>query len=272
MTDPVVSVIVPTRNSSPFLRRCLASIRAQTYSNVELIVVDNHSSDETRRIAAEFADKVFVHGPERSAQVNFGARHATGGYIYKVDADFELDSDVVRQCVECARSGFDAVVVHNTPDTSVSWLARVRKFEVDMYKYDLDHSSARFVTTAAFNSIGGFDEAVTSGEDYDFQNRLNRAGYRTGFVEAEAVHLAEPTKLLPHMRRYYEYGKGFVPFRERNRTDSARQLRFFRRVYLRNARRFWRDPLRGALFLAYHCGKYAFAAAGYFRARVFGRG
>ena len=268
----LVSIIVPTRNSARFLEHCLRSIRAQTYRPTELIVVDNHSSDRTIEIAGRYADRVVTAGPERSAQVNRGAAVATGEYLYRVDSDFVLDPTVVEECVRCARSGFDAVVVHNSPDPAISWIARVRKFEVDMYKFDLDHSAARFLRADVFRAIGGYSEAITAGEDYDFQNRLARGGYRTGFVEPEAVHLGEPRRLLPHLRKYYEYGRDFLNYRRQNPVESRRQLRFVRRAYVRNWRRFASRPGTAALFVSYNLLKYAFAAAGYAVARVSGNG
>ena len=51
MSKPLVSVVVPTFNSERFLEECLRSIREQTYSNVEVIAVDNYSTDKTREIA-----------------------------------------------------------------------------------------------------------------------------------------------------------------------------------------------------------------------------
>jgi glycosyltransferase involved in cell wall biosynthesis len=270
VTEPLVSVIVPTRNSARFLERCLTSIRRQTYSRIELLVVDNYSTDSTREIASRWADKVLVHGPERSAQVNYGVLNANGEYVYRVDSDFVLGREVVRECVARAAEGFDAVVVHNTPDESVSWLARVRKFEIDMYKYDLDHSAARFLRKDVFASIGGYDETITAGEDYDLQNRLNRAGSRTGFVDSEAVHLGEPASFWPHMRAYYEYGRDFSNYRRRNRTESRRQLAFVRRVYVTNWRRFAARPGTTAIFAGYHCSKFLSAALGYLRARLSG--
>ena len=72
MTQPLVSIIVPTYNSEKFLEGCLESIQKQTYSHIELIVVDNNSKDNTKEIARKYTEKVFNQGPERSAQVNFG--------------------------------------------------------------------------------------------------------------------------------------------------------------------------------------------------------
>ena len=259
----LVSVIVPTKNSSRFLARCLESIQRQTYRPIEIIVVDTHSTDITTEIAHRYTPLVFEWGPERSAQVNYGVRRASGQYVYKVDSDFVLDPDVVASCVVQMQKGFDAVVVHNSPDLNAGWIARIRKFEVDMYKYDMMHSSARFLSKRVFESIGGFNEKITAGEDYDFQNRLNTAGYRTGFVEPEALHLGEPTSFWSHMTKYFHYGSDFVTYSNQNPAIARRQLRFFRSVYIRNWRRFLKRPLLAAAFVSYNVSKFAFGGAGF---------
>lgn len=263
---PLVSVVVPTKNSAQFLEACLASIKAQTHKNIEIIVVDNFSTDTTRDIARTYTDKVFEKGPERSAQVNFGVAHASGEYVYKVDSDFVLDPKVVEQCVKEIQNDLDAVVVHNSPDTSVSWIAKIRKFEVDMYKYDLTHSSARFVKKEVYQAIGGFDEAITAGEDYDFQNKLNRAGYKTGFIEAEALHLGEPTSFWKHMKKYYEYGRDFMHYKKANPSESKQQLAFGRTIYFKNWKRFVTHPLLALGFIFYNFFKFTFGGIGYLRA------
>jgi glycosyltransferase involved in cell wall biosynthesis len=268
VNTPLVSIIVPTKNSAQFLQACLSSIEAQTYRPIEIIVVDNNSTDETREIASSFTSKVLISGPERSAQVNFGARQAEGEFLYKVDSDFVLESTVVASCVRSIDGGADAVVVHNSPDVTAGWIAVVRKFEVDMYKYDLTHSSARFLKKTVFAALGGYNETMTAGEDYDFQNRLNKAGFRTEFVDPEAVHLGEPTSFWKHMLKYFAYGKDFVIYRNENMDAAAKQLAFIRDVYIRNWRRFIRHPLLGATFIAYSTCKFAFGAAGFATASV----
>jgi glycosyltransferase involved in cell wall biosynthesis len=266
--QPLVSVIVPTRNSGRYLVLCLESVIAQSYPHIEIIVVDNHSSDETLEIARRYTKLVYDWGPERSAQVNHGVAWASGEYVYKVDSDFVLDKDVVTSCLDEIGRGFDAIVVHNSPDTSASWIARLRKFEVDMYKNDLTHSSARFVRKSVYQALGGFNEAITAGEDYDFQNRMNRAGYRTGFINPEATHLGEPTSLWKHMHKYFLYGKSFATFRAANPLESRRQLQFARRVYIRNWRRFVRHPILGTEFVAYNTLKFCFGGLGLLMASI----
>ncbi len=263
--EPLVSVIVPTKNSSKTIKKCLESIKNQSYKNIEIIVVDNNSTDNTKEIAHKYTDKVYNKGPERSAQKNYGVEKANGDFVYFVDSDFILDREVISECIEKSKKGFDAIVVHNTPDETVGWIAKIRKFEVDMYKYNLNHSAARFFRKEVFVSIGGFDPKITAGEDYDIQNKLNCMGYKTGFVEAEALHLGEPKSFWKHMLKYYKYGKDFRNYVSKNRKESKKQLSFVRSVYLKNWKKFVRHPILGFLFIFYNICKYTFGAIGYLR-------
>ena len=96
---PLVSVIVPTRNSEKFIGKCLESISKQTYSRIEIIVVDNNSTDRTKEIAKKFTKKVYNKGPERSAQRNYGAKMSKGSFVLFIDSDMVLTSKVVGECV-----------------------------------------------------------------------------------------------------------------------------------------------------------------------------
>src|SRR5437667_12695969 len=98
--SPVVSVIVPTFNSSENMRTCLESLKAQTYPDIEVIVVDNHSEDKTREIVRRFGIEPLIAGPERSSQVNLGVKRARGKYVYRVDSDFFVSKNVIKESVE----------------------------------------------------------------------------------------------------------------------------------------------------------------------------
>jgi len=84
--NSIVSTIITTKNEAKNTGNCLRSIKNQTYlfhrnevtlrdpeDRIEIIVVDNNSTDGTKGIAKRFTDKVYNYGPERSAQRNFGA-------------------------------------------------------------------------------------------------------------------------------------------------------------------------------------------------------
>ena len=264
---PLVSIVVPTRNSERYLSACLRSVRGQDYSNIELLVVDRDSTDSTVQIARAFGATILRAGPERSAQVNAGVRSSRGQFVLRVDADFALEPPVVSECVSLAAAGADAVVVHNT-SVEVGWLSRIRKFEVDMYKYSLDHSVARFVSKELFDAIGGYAEDMTAGEDYDFQNRIIRSNFHTAFCDAEATHLDEPTRLPTVLRKYFYYGRDFPHYRRQNRERRRTQLAFLRKDYIRHWRRFVKHPLLALGLLLYHCLKYLAGGLGYLSAVV----
>jgi glycosyltransferase involved in cell wall biosynthesis len=69
---------------------------------VEIIVVDNYSTDRTSEIAERWADQVVLAGPERSAQRNAGANTARSNYLLFVDSDMALQPAVVRECMRLA--------------------------------------------------------------------------------------------------------------------------------------------------------------------------
>ena len=98
MSD-LVSVIVTTRNSDRFINDCLISIKNQSYKDIEIIIVDNNSSDETLRIAKKYTEKIFTKGPERSAQRNLGFRKSLGKWFMYIDSDMILSENLIEACV-----------------------------------------------------------------------------------------------------------------------------------------------------------------------------
>lgn len=99
---PLVSIIITTRNEEINIQNCLESIKRQNYplDKIEIIIVDNNSTDKTLVIARRYTDKIYNYGPERSAQRNYGAKYAIGKYILYLDADMMLSKDVISECVE----------------------------------------------------------------------------------------------------------------------------------------------------------------------------
>lgn len=75
---PIVSVVVTIKNEENNIENCLKSIESQSYpqEKIEIIVVDNNSTDCTKKISRRFTNKVYNKGPERSVQRNFGMEKA----------------------------------------------------------------------------------------------------------------------------------------------------------------------------------------------------
>lgn len=112
---PLVSVLIPTYNSDSTIEACIKSVKAQTYSKVEIIVIDNYSFDGTKRIAESLGVKTLTVGPERSAQMNHGVSYARGKYILRVDSDMILDKELIEKCLKLCKEGADAIVVPVLP-------------------------------------------------------------------------------------------------------------------------------------------------------------
>jgi uncharacterized membrane protein/glycosyltransferase involved in cell wall biosynthesis len=230
---PLVSVIVPTHNCAATIEQCLSSVQAQTYPHVEIIVVDNNSDDGTPQIAAEYA-QVLQAGPERSAQINHGARHARGTYLYRIDGDFDIDPAVIAACVEAVeQDDLDAVAVPNRSSGESYW-AQVRTLERDTYLDDSLIVAARFWKRSVFEAVGGFDESLVACEDYDLHIRLLDQGYKVGRVTPVEIHLGEANSLWAYAAQSFYYGPSILRYLRKHPRRGVRQMFPLRSAYVRH--------------------------------------
>src|SRR5882724_8534707 len=100
-----LSIIVVTWNSARYLPRCLAGIAAQTWPDVEVIVIDNASIDDSRAIAS--ATRLIANDTNRgfSAAVNQGIRAASGEYILLCNPDAYLEPDYAARLIGAMAKG-----------------------------------------------------------------------------------------------------------------------------------------------------------------------
>lgn len=91
MTDTLFTLVIPTYNRAEFIVKTLQSIESQTYSNFEVIIVDDGGSDNTQAIVNDFNNPKFTYfrkaNGERGAARNFGLKKANGSYVNFVDSD-----------------------------------------------------------------------------------------------------------------------------------------------------------------------------------------
>ena len=236
---PLVSVVITTKNEEKNIRNCLESIKAQTWANMEVIVVDNSSTDNTQAIAQEYTDKVFTKGPERSAQRNYGMiEKAHGDFVIYIDADMILSPILIEACVShtCVTR---AHALH-VPEIVLgkNYFSRVRRFERSFYD-GTSIDGARFFTRSTFVEVGGFDESLFlkgSGEDWDIDKLIKQVGtielltqkkdihqnqnwILKDFVEQQGIicnknfaglyHNEAEFRLITYLRKKYYYSLGF---------------------------------------------------------------
>lgn len=103
--SPLVSVIVPAFNAEKYIARCINSVLLQTYNNLELIVVDDGSTDQTGNICDSYAsddNRIYVIHKENkgvSDARNTGLNNAHGKYVIFLDSDDSLSIDIIGKCI-----------------------------------------------------------------------------------------------------------------------------------------------------------------------------
>jgi glycosyltransferase involved in cell wall biosynthesis len=177
MDNPLVSIVVTTKNEARNIGRCLEAVSQQTWPRIEVIVVDNNSDDDTKEISRRYTSLVFDKGPERSAQRNYGLMEiASGEYGMFLDADMIITPQLVESCVHLMTK--DDVVALHVEEIVLGrgMLAAVRRFERSFYSGTVV-DGVRFFNRKTFVDIGGFDESLPPGpEDWDLDKRLKELG------------------------------------------------------------------------------------------------
>jgi len=248
-----VSVIIPTKNSEKFIRRCLINLQGcrQYYPDMEVIVVDNYSDDQTTLIAREFVDKVCFKGPERTAQANYGIKQATGEIIYLTGSDMIRDWEFIREGVKKIEEGYDAIYMSVETHTSVKhFWGVVKALERESY-IGTFIESARFFKKSVWEDLGGFDEEMIGLEE-DFQHRLDYGGYKTGRIDCREYHLHEESNLLQVFKKFYYYGKFMRRYLRVHKNRGYKQLNPIRP----NLKVFLRHPVLLIGLIIYKCTQY----------------
>lgn len=228
--EPLVSVIVPTYNSSKTIGQCLESVRSQTYKNIEIIVCDNFSDDDTVDIAKRYAARILFKGRERAAQKNFGAKHANGDILYFIDSDFVLEQDTIQKCVQSVGEA-DAVVTVNRSRGTGLW-ARTVAYKRELLADEDSVIAARFIRKESFFKVGGFDEELIVGEDINLHRRLISAGFYVRKVNAVEWHIREPESFRELVLRNYYYAGSLRPYLKKNKRAIAEHLNPFKIAFL----------------------------------------
>lgn len=271
MSTALVSVVVPTKDSARTVERCLQSIREQDHPAVELIVVDNHSTDGTWEIAERLADVALHAGPERSAQRNVGIATAKGEYVLWIDSDMDLPSDVVSDAVAAAeRSAAVAVFIGEVTIGEGYWTA-CRALERQCYVGRDRIESPRLVRRGYFERRGGFLTSLAGTEDAELRSRLLADGSVLARAGAMIRHDEGRLTLTGVVRKRFYYGMGLPEYRRAHPGALRGQLGATIRTLVAHWRLLGHRPLlatgvvvmRAAEAAAYAAG----AAVGGLRAR-----
>lgn len=176
-----ISVIIPAYNAEKTIGETIASVLAQTYPDLELIVINDGSQDATLEVVHQFADerlKVFSYpnaGPQKSR--NRGIAQAVGQYISFVDADDLWTPDKLELQLKALEAQPEASVAYSWVDgiDETNTITRSGQritlegdvFEALLLNNFLGNGSNPLIRAAALRQVGGFDAAILAGQDWD---------------------------------------------------------------------------------------------------------
>lgn len=182
----MISVIIPCHNCEGFINRSVDSVLNQTYQDVEIILVNNNSSDNSlallNKYQSEFPNKIFVFEESKKgapAARNHGLYKARGEWIQFLDADDELSPDKLQGQLNIAlATGTDVVagaclLLYKKENKIVQIIRRADK---DIWKglitSNLGITSSNLWRKQAFFDVNGWDETLSSSQEYDVLFRL----------------------------------------------------------------------------------------------------
>lgn len=181
---PLFSVIIPVYNRYDQVKRAIDSVLSQTFTDYELIVVDDGSTDRTSEIESLYHGKLrFIKQPNLgvSAARNLGIKHSKSAHITFLDSDDEWN----RRKLECHKYFINhnpRIRIHQCDDIwfrsgkRVNMSTRYTKMEGDIFTRSLElcaiSPSSVSMASELFNEYGMFDEEMPACEDYDLWLRI----------------------------------------------------------------------------------------------------
>jgi glycosyltransferase involved in cell wall biosynthesis len=197
---PFFSVIVPVWNGRDSIARCLEALRAQTYprDRFEILVVDNGSDDDTPEIARTFEGVTVLSEtkPGSYAARNKGLAHAAGEYVFFTDADCIPRPNWIEAGAAALlnpAAGVFAGPVELFRDGEGGHNMCVHYERLFAFRQALNVAEGRCTTAnwlcrrSILLALGGFNDALRSGGDWEMSQRIAKAGYAPVYVNEMAV-------------------------------------------------------------------------------------
>lgn len=227
--SPKISVIIPTYNKSLHLPLLLESILKQDFDQhqIEVIIVDDGSTDDTALVAQKFADRFkyyhYVYQINRGigAARNAGLMHANGDLISFVSDDYILDFSYLRKMssvfVDAKVSGVRPLFssLGKTPIEMAMHIFMIREFKkyrapinqpIYAFPTFLNWGGASMTRRSVFDKFGFFLEEFATGEDTEYGIRLWKSGIRIHIYDEVLFKIKNRSKFFEANRRVYQYG------------------------------------------------------------------
>lgn len=210
----LISLLVTSYNVESFIERALQSAINQTYPHVEIIVVDDASTDRTWEILQQFSNQVIlIRHPERrrvAAALNTGLAKAQGTYVARLDGDDQLRHNIFEKEIALLQTHPECGFVYCDYEEINEKGERIRQVHLPQFSAELVHhidyiAMGNLVRKSCYEKIGWYDEEMKKQEHYDWSMRL--------FTKYRGLHI--PEVLFTYTRH------------PRQATANAHDLRFY---------------------------------------------
>ena len=216
-TSPAVTVVIPAFNEAATIGAAIDSVIAQTFTDFELLIIDDGSTDGTASIAGQRDDpRITVHSFENkglAASRNRGIDRAHGHYIAFLDADdLWLPEKLARQCRVLANHP-DAALVYSWTDCideQGKFLRHGSHVQCEGQVYEqllvrnfMDNGSSVMVTADVFSAIGLFNEDLPAGEDWDMWLRIAARYPLACAAHADVLYRIRKTSMMSNVDRQF---------------------------------------------------------------------
>ncbi|OGE13633.1 hypothetical protein A3G14_04605 [Candidatus Curtissbacteria bacterium RIFCSPLOWO2_12_FULL_38_9] len=200
-----ISVIISTKNEQKNIKRLLKSLKKQSFSGFETILVDNFSFDQTSKIAKPFVDKLLHTGNERSSQRNYGAKKASGKWLLFLDADMQLKKKALKEYWQLASSSKKSIIA--LPEISIgkTFWGKAISVERNCYIGQNLLTAARMFPRKDFTNQKGFDKNLIAAEDWDLTNRFIKAGFDLKIAKTPLFHFEPEENLINMIKKEIYY-------------------------------------------------------------------
>lgn len=228
---PLVSVNIRTYNSQKTLVKALQSVKNQTYKNIEILLSDGYSSDDSVKIAKKYGAKVgFAEKLGDARYQNY--KRSKGEYILSLDSDQTMDKSLVARCVSvCKKKNIDALTISEKSlidkGTFLEKLIAYDKWVIDKNK-DADvvfgTASPRFFRKKLLDKIA-WPKELAIFDDTILYSQILGTHAKVDYLSYPSIWHHEVSSWFVFVKKFYRYGKGYLgALKERPVTIAAHSL------------------------------------------------
>jgi len=215
---PIISVNIPTFNSEKTLEKILKAVKAQTYKDYEIIIIDHYSEDKTLEIAKKYTKKIYMDKGKLLSSRHIGVKKSKGKFILFLDSDQILDSNAFEKIAKSfEKNDYDMLILEERSYKTKNILEKItdldrkivqEQYEINptksvllarVFKKDLLLKVFKKIDPELYKIVTVEDHAIIYYESWKITKKI-------GLIKKAVFHM-EPSKWSEIYHHYHAWGK-----------------------------------------------------------------